>query len=157
MNSLTRICQHLDQDGVIAYPTEAVWGLGCDPFNQRAFESILGLKGRKAEKGVILIFANQEQLSKYLENPEEAASVQSHAEMPKTYLVKIKPGAIPSFITGKHSKLAVRIPKHPQTQALLAAYGKPLVSTSLNPQGKQPAKHHMQVWRYFKDDPNRLW
>ncbi len=127
-----------------------MWGLGCDPFNQQAFNDILNLKGRKQDKGVILVFADTEQLTPFLAYPSQANNFESNAEHPKTYLVDIKPGSIPEFITGQHSKLAVRIPNHPSTQRLLQDYGSPLVSTSLNPQGMQAAKHRFQVWRYFK-------
>ena len=136
----------LQQGGVLAYPTEAVWGLGCDPFNQRAFETILQLKRRDPAKGVIVLFANYAQLAPYLSSPIQ---IQQGPRV-TSYLVNIKPGAMPSWIMGQHAKLAVRICEHQLVQQLIHQSGRPLVSTSLNPQGKQPAKHAFQVWRYFR-------
>ena len=134
---------------VLAYPTEGVWGLGCDPFNQLAFEHVLRLKARDPNKGVIVLFASLEQLRPYLLNNEDADKI-TVSERATTYLVNIKAGSIPSWITGKHPKLAVRICRHPNVQNIIQASGQPLVSTSLNPNGRQPARFQFQVWRYFR-------
>ncbi|HNI38217.1 MAG TPA: Sua5/YciO/YrdC/YwlC family protein, partial [Pseudomonadales bacterium] len=87
--------------GVIAYPTEAVWGLGCDPHHEEAVTQLLALKQRNWRKGVILIAADVAQLAPYLRGlPEEKLAV-LHASWPgpNTWLVPNN-GAAPAWITG---------------------------------------------------------
>ena len=137
---------------VIAYPTEAVWGLGCDPFNAGAFETLLQLKHRAMEKGVILVAARFEQLQPLLADslsPEQLARLQAPTPRPTTWLVPFDPDVMPPWISGRHKTVAVRISSHPGVRALCNAAGMPLVSTSANPQGCQPARHGFQVRRYF--------
>lgn len=69
-NSIAEAADCLKQGQVLAYPTEAVWGLGCDPFNQQAFQDILELKHRPVEKGVILLAGHLEQVEHLLQNLE---------------------------------------------------------------------------------------
>jgi len=142
--------QHLLAGKLLAYPTEAVWGLGCNPFSYSAVQDLLNLKGRAEAKGLILLFANAEQLKPYLANPCDIENLQSSSEEQATsYIIEVKANTIPHWIMGKHGTLAIRICQHPQVQAIIQATQLPLVSTSLNPQGNQPASQRMQVWRYF--------
>ena len=124
--------------GVIAYPTEAVWGLGCDPWDQEAVERILELKQRPVEKGMILVASSVDQI-RFLLDPL-TRSMQAEAEP-----------QIPGWVRGKHSSIAVRVSEHPVVRALCEATGMPLVSTSCNPAGRQPARHIWQVRGYFGD------
>lgn len=144
----------LRQGKVIAYPTEAVWGLGCDPFNADAVKTLLRLKRRAVEKGLILVAASFEQLQPLLADsltPEQLGRLQAPVERPTTWLVPFNPDKLPTWISGEHNTVAVRISAHPGVKALCEAAGMPLVSTSANPQGCQPAKHDFQVRRYFHD------
>ena len=139
--------------GVIAYPTEAVWGLGCDLWDQEAVERILELKQRPVEKGVILVASSVDQIRFLLEPLSQA--LQDEAERywpgPVTCLLPDVERQIPEWVRGKHTSIAVRVSEHPVVGALCKAAGMPLVSTSCNPAGRQPARHIWQVRRYFGD------
>jgi len=139
---------------VIAYPTEAVWGLGCDPQDGGAVETILAIKGRSAAKGLILIAASSAQLKPYVENlsPEEVARLEEAGPLPITWIVPAARFA-PHWITGGRATVAVRITRHGFAAALCRAFGGALVSTSANPQGKTPATNALRVRQYFRDAP----
>mgnify|MGYP000007508728 CR=1 FL=1 len=142
--------QALQQGQVIAYPTEAVWGLGCDPDQQAAFEQILTLKQRPIEKGVILIAASVEQVEPFLAGltPEQRQTVLSSWPAPLTWLVPLTP-AVPTWISGQHDRVAVRVSSHPIVTAICEAFGGVIVSTSANPAGLDSARSADEVMQYF--------
>lgn len=128
----------LKRGGVVAYPTEAVWGLGCDPANEAAVLRLLALKQREVEKGLILIAARLEQLQPWIHldalPPDRQAEVLASWPGPNTWIVPPS-GAAPRWITGVHDGIAVRVSAHPVVAALCDAFGGALVSTSANPAG----------------------
>lgn len=136
--------------GVIAYPTEAVWGLGCDPDDAFAVQRILQLKRRSVDKGLILVAATIEQLQPYLEglSAEQISTMSATWPGPVTWLVPDN-GAVPSWIRGKHTSLAVRVSNHPLVSALCQRVGGAIVSTSANPQGLEAARTRLEARRYF--------
>ncbi|MCS4309619.1 tRNA threonylcarbamoyl adenosine modification protein (Sua5/YciO/YrdC/YwlC family) [Rheinheimera pacifica] len=133
------VLQALQQGGVIAYPTEAVYGLGCDPDNEAAVMALLAIKQRPVEKGLILIAANYSQLLPYVD--DKAIPLEKRYQIFSSW-----PGHIswvlpasktaPKWITGQFDSIAVRVSAHPVVQQLCSAYGKPLVSTSANLSGQ---------------------
>lgn len=131
----------LRRGGVIAYPTEAVWGLGCDPADERAVLRLLAIKQRDVDKGVILIAARFEQLRPWI--AFEALVADRQAEVmaswpgPHTWIVPASSSA-PRWITGAHAGIAVRVSAHPVVCAVCDAFGGALVSTSANPAGAPP-------------------
>jgi L-threonylcarbamoyladenylate synthase len=133
----------LRRGGVIAYPTEAVWGLGCDPFDEAAVMRLLALKQRPVDKGVILIAGELSQFEGLLDwealPTDRAESVFATWPGPFTWIVPTT-GRVPHWITGAHDGVAVRVSAHPGVRALCAAHGGPLVSTSANPAGAPPPK-----------------
>lgn len=143
----------LKQAGVIAYPTEAVYGLGCDPDNQVAVQKVLTLKQRHWSKGLILIAAEFKQLTPYilpLDKKQEQKILQTWAQKQViTWLLPAHPNT-PKWLTGQSDKIAVRVTHHPIAAQLCHIYGKPLVSTSANPSGRTPAKNSLQVRHLFK-------
>src|SRR5512134_2349746 len=132
--------------GVIAYPTEAVFGLGCDPANQAALKRLLAIKRRPIHKGVILIAACLEQFLSYLLplDAEALAKVSSTWPGPVTWLIPARPN-VPKWLRGQHSTLAVRVTAHPLAAALCRLWGRPLVSTSANLSGRPPARTALAV------------
>lgn len=142
----------LQQGGVIAYPTEAVYGLGCDPANLKAIERLLSLKQRSPEKGLILIAAEFEQLSCYLADIDSSrrAEILSTWPGPVTWLWPAKP-YIPTLLRGTHTTIAVRVTAHSLAAALCRAFGGPLVSTSANLSGNPPARSSEEVCEQFGD------
>ena len=150
-------CLHLRQarkalaaGGVVACPTEAVWGLSCDPANADAVGRLLEAKRRPRAKGLLLVAATQSQLEYLLQGLEPAQRRQLAASWPGpvTWLVPHR-GAVPGWISGDHDTVAVRVSAHPVVQALCAAWGGPLVSSSANRAGAQPPREAFQVRRYF--------
>ena len=136
----------LQQGGIIAYPTEAVYGLGCDPDNHEAIEKLLAIKQRSPDKGLILIAANFQQLRPYLAEIESALKEKILATWPGpvTWLWPANP-AVSSLLRGKHDTIAVRVTAHSLAAALCREFGGPLVSTSANLSGKPPARTAEEV------------
>jgi L-threonylcarbamoyladenylate synthase len=131
----------LRHGGVVAYPTEAVWGLGCDPRDQAATLRLLALKQRDVAKGLILIAANELQLAPYVDfgslAESQRAAVRASWPGANTWIVPASPGA-PRWVTGAHDGIAVRVSAHPGVIALCAAFAGAIVSTSAN-RGGMPA------------------
>ena len=140
----------LESGGVIAYPTETVYGLGCDPFNAAAVLHLLALKQRSISHGVILIAAGFEQLEPLL--PTLAPAVRRRLGRPSippvTWVVPCLPDT-PAWLTGNHDTLAVRITTHPLAAQLCEYWGGPLVSSSANLHGKAPATNPLAVRKAF--------
>jgi L-threonylcarbamoyladenylate synthase len=128
----------LRNGGVIAYPTEAVWGLGCDPFNEQAVRKILALKERPDSKGLIIIAASVAQVAPWLESlsPGQRAAVEASWPGPYTWIVPAP--TAPRWLRGEHDGLAIRVSAHPAVIALCEAWGGALVSTSANRSGQPP-------------------
>lgn len=133
--------------GVLAYPTEAVFGLGCDPLNARAVARILAIKRRDGGKGFILIAADIAQLEPFMQ-----LTARMRAELcktwpgPITWVVPAAPG-VPDWLTGGRDTLAVRVTAHPVARALCEASALALVSTSANLSGHAPLRSGMAVRR----------
>ena len=137
----------LQHGGVIAYPTEAVYGLGCDPDNQQAVNRLLAIKKRPQSKGLILIAADYQQLIPYIDDSqlshEQKNRVLASWPGPNTWVFPASTHAKP-WITGDFDTIAVRVSAHPIVQRLCHHFGKPLVSTSANLSG-QPAINDFAV------------
>ena len=166
----------IQQGGLLAYPTESVWGIGCDPFNQDTVGSLLQIKARPVEKGLIVItdsisrikplidclsLTQRQQLLTTWQNglqtqmPAHNTTMQAY-----TWLLPIPnhlPITIPKWITGSHNSVAVRVIAHPLIQQLcqhVVSESNPygfIVSTSCNPSGKPPASNLEQAVAYFSD------
>ncbi|MFD1800704.1 L-threonylcarbamoyladenylate synthase type 1 TsaC [Mixta tenebrionis] len=144
--------QQLRQQAVIAYPTEAVFGLGCDPDSETSVMELLAFKQRPVEKGLILIAADYQQLEPYVSDRE--LSVAQREKMFATW-----PGPVtwvlpalsqtPRWLTGRFDTLAVRVSAHPAVQELCRSFGKPLVSTSANLSGQPPCRNVEEVLQQF--------
>lgn len=153
----------LQQGNVLAYPTEAVWGLGCDPYNETAFLEILRLKQRPIEKGVILLAAHLQQVEHLLEpltsemQQKVIGSWQNRhpSERATTWLLPAHP-SIPTWIKGDHPKVAVRVTTHPVCVALCHAFEGFIVSTSANPAGLDPARSLQEAHQYFANEVDYL-
>jgi len=146
-----QIARVVRDGGVIAYPTEAVWGLGCDPWNALAVQRLLQLKNREAAKGLILVAASIEQFDFLLDELPELwlDRLASTWPGPHTWLVPHRQ-RLPAWITGSHETVALRVSAHPLVQSLCSVCG-PLVSTSANPAGRPPARSRLRVQQYFPD------
>ncbi len=135
--------------GVIAYPTEAVWGLGCNPWDSTAVYRLLALKQRPMSKGLILVADNIRQFDFLLADLPQVWQDQLSSTWPgpTTWLVPHQ-NRLPEWITGDHSSVAIRVSDHPLVRDLCALTG-PLVSTSANPSGRPPALSRLRIEQYF--------
>lgn len=131
----------LRRGGVIAYPTEGVWGLGCDPFNATAVRRVLAIKQREEWKGLIVIASDLSHIAALVDldalPPERLRTVRASWPGPNTWLLPC-PADVPVWLRGMHSTLALRVSAHPPVVGLCHAYGGPLVSTSANLAGEPP-------------------
>ncbi len=144
--------RHMATGGVIAYPTETVYGLGCDPFNGAAVLHLLDLKHRNIDHGVILIASDIAQLEPLLLplTPAARKRVAAKQTEPVTWVLPCAP-EIPVWLRGRHSTLAVRVTAHPLAAALCDEWNGPLVSTSANLHGHRPATSALQIRNAFSE------
>jgi L-threonylcarbamoyladenylate synthase len=147
--------QHLNRGGLIAYPTESCYGLGCDPRNHRAVQRILRLKQRPQRKGLILIAANYAQVARYVLpiTVEQQQRLRNIAGHPTTYLMPVR-STTPHGLRGVHDTLAVRLTAFKPAAALCRGVRSALVSTSANRSGKRPAKTGAACRKMFGD---KVW
>lgn len=153
---IQKAARYLRNGAVIAYPTEAVWGLGCDPWQPQAVGRLLALKNRAVEKGVILVGASINQFAPLLEGLSALQRQQLECSWPgpHTWLVPHH-NLLPEWVTGSHATVAIRVSAHPLVQALCTACG-PLVSTSANPAGRPEARSRLRVQQYFGSELDML-
>jgi L-threonylcarbamoyladenylate synthase len=149
-SSLATAVAALRAGGVIAYPTEAVWGLGCDPDNDEAVAHLLRLKQRDPAQGLILVAAHIGQFAPWL----EGLPLELHAPLvaswpgPHTWLVPDN-GRTHALVRGCHDSVALRVSDHPGVVALCEAFGGPVVSTSANLAGQPPCMSGEAVHAVF--------
>ncbi|MBY8964520.1 Sua5/YciO/YrdC/YwlC family protein [Algiphilus sp. NNCM1] len=140
----------LARGGLVAYPTEGVWGLGCDPRNPAAVGALLAAKQRPVDKGLILISDHFEALEAWITLPSRSALKRAFESWPgpTTWLFPARSDA-PYWITGDSDRIAIRVTNHPVAARLCKAWGEALVSTSANRNGLPPADGATAVRRQF--------
>lgn len=151
---LSNAIASLKQGLVIAYPTEAVYGLGCDPLNQSAVQRLLTFKQRPVSKGLILIAGDFELLAPYVDlsaiPSERWLEISSTWPGPYTWVLPKSP-LCPAWVSGDFDSVAVRVSNHPVVSELTKQYTRPIVSTSANLTGEIPAINALQVFTMFGD------
>lgn len=168
-DSVTQAATWLKKGQLLAYPTESVWGIGCDPFNKRAVMQLLAIKQRPIEKGMIVVTDSPSRIAALLEalsfdqrqrviDSWQTDSKNTTAKQAHTWLLPVShnlPIAIPSWITGAHGSIAVRVIDHPLVKQLceqMVSVDNPygfVVSTSCNPSGRAPALTLSGAQDYF--------
>ena len=143
---LAQAKRYIDAGGIVAYPTEAVYGLGCDPLDAAAAMRLLEIKHRPLELGMILIGARLDHLAPYIGDMDRKALDRCLRTWPgpHTWLVPAS-AMVPPWIRGAHATVAVRVTAHPVAAALCKAVGGTIVSTSANVHGAPPARSAWQV------------
>ncbi len=123
----------INDGGIVAYPTESVYGLGCDPFNQQAVEQLLLLKQRPVEKGMIMIASHVQHVLPLIkpQRPDDLARALKTWPGHNTWIFP-KTSGVPFWVSGKHESIAVRVSKHPVVIQLCEQLNGPLISTSAN-------------------------
>ncbi len=145
---LKRAARILRSGGVVAYPTEGVYGLGCLPDDFEAVSRILAIKGRDPALGLVLIAADVEQLGDWIELPPDSPGIKSSSDNPVTWVVPAS-DEVPYWVRGENAGLAVRITTHPVAAALCDAADSALVSTSANIHGRPPSRNPFVLRRRF--------
>jgi L-threonylcarbamoyladenylate synthase len=152
LDELGTFCDLIAAGGVVAYPTEAVFGLGCDPFSEAAVQRVFQLKRRDPAQGFLVIAASEEQLQPFVDWDRVPAR-QRHAIAtswpgPTTWVLP-RSHHSPAAVSGAHGGIAARVTAHPAAVALCHAFGGALVSTSANRHGQPPARNLSEVQSGF--------
>jgi len=147
----------LRKGGIVAYPTEAVYGLGCDPFNVEAITRLLQIKHRSISKGFILIASAWEQLEHFVEpiDPQALVHVFSTWPGPFTWAFPAS-NEVPSWIRGDHTTVAVRVTSHPDASLLCERFGGAIVSTSANVEGHPPMRDEKMLQMVLGNEVNAI-
>jgi L-threonylcarbamoyladenylate synthase len=141
--------------GVLAYPTEGVYGLGCDPDNRAAFEKIFAIKRRPAAQGVLLIAADFTQVADWISTVPESVLERARAIWPGAHTLIFPASArVPAWVRGEHAGVALRVTSHPPAAALCRSFGGPIVSTSANRHGGAPALSAAEVGTILDNTPD---
>ncbi|PPI88568.1 L-threonylcarbamoyladenylate synthase type 1 TsaC [Candidatus Pantoea edessiphila] len=150
--SLKHCVKELYLGGIIIYPTEAVFGFGCDPENKTAVEKLIFLKNRSLNKGFILISNDYNQLKSYVDEYKISSIKRdymfSYWPGPTTFIVPAS-RQTPIWLTGKFDSLAIRVSNHPGIKALCNKFGKPIISTSANLANQKPCRTFEDVIKKF--------
>ena len=157
-SSISDLVQIIKHGGVIAYPTEAVWGLGCDPFNKNAVDKILTLKKRPVEKGLILICSQTKHLMAWKEQLEPSLfeRLTTPTQQPTSWVVP-DTNIAPAWVRGNHNSVAIRLTQHQPIITLCDALEYPLISTSANPSSDAAATSLEEVIRYFDQQVDAIY
>lgn len=148
--TISRAARIVSNGGVIAYPTEAVYGLGCNPYDAQAVLRLLQIKQRDPAQGLILIGERIEDFSDFILPLDQDVydRVMTTWPGPYTWLLPASDGC-PYWLRGEHASIAVRVTAHPQCRALCRSARMALVSTSANRHGRPAAKNVLQVRRWL--------
>ncbi|WP_440066799.1 L-threonylcarbamoyladenylate synthase [Tenacibaculum discolor] len=129
----------------VLYPTDTVWGLGCDATNEEAVKKIYKLKDREESKSLIILVSSVEMLEDYIENiPPKALEILKNVEKPTTVIYKNPRGLAPNTIASDNT-IAIRIPQDEFCIQLIKEFGKPIVSTSANVSGEPTPKSFSEI------------
>ncbi|MGN1393179.1 MAG: L-threonylcarbamoyladenylate synthase [Succinivibrionaceae bacterium] len=152
MSTIQEATKVLLNGGVISYPTESVYGIGCDPDNAIALSRIVSLKSRDQSKGMIIVAASVEQVIPYIDiskvDKNIFSSVTEHWPGFVTYILPVSKKVHP-LLKGKHDTIAVRVSSFKIIHDLCLDFGKPIVSTSCNKSGQEPLRSYSDVVNNF--------
>ncbi|MBV2227733.1 MULTISPECIES: L-threonylcarbamoyladenylate synthase [unclassified Sphingobacterium] len=142
---LNQALETLKSGGLILYPTDTIWGIGCDATNPEAVEKIFALKGRDKGKSMIILLGNDNQLQSYVsEVPEVAYELLEATDKPLT-IIYSKAKNLASNVVAEDGSIGIRIVNHPFCEQLLQRFRKPIVSTSANISGDASARNFVEV------------
>lgn len=141
----------LKDGGVILYPTDTVWGLGCDATNEEAVAKVNELKGRAADKSLIILLDNENKLQSYVSDiPEVAYELIEYAENPMTIVFSNAKNLAKNAINADGS-IGIRVVKHEFCEQLLQRFRKPIVSTSANISGEPTPRFFEEISEEIKN------
>ncbi len=134
--------------GIIAYPTDTVYGLGCDPYNAAAVEKINRIKHRPSNKYFILLASDIKQVQPLIHATIAQQKLITQSSEPTSWVVNASSNA-PEWLTNKSHTITIRISQSPIVQKLCNALDHPIISTSANISGRKPAKNGLELHQFF--------
>lgn len=144
-NEINKALEVLRSGGIILYPTDTIWGLGCDATNAEAVNRILKLKGRAENKSLIILLDNESKIESYVsEVPEIAYELIEYAENPLTIVFSGAKNLAPNVMNADKS-VGIRVARHPFCTQLIQQFRKPVVSTSANISGEKSPKNFSDI------------
>jgi len=153
--SIRHAAHIIKNGGVIAYPTDTIYGLGCDPYNADAVERINIIKQRPHNKQFILLAGDIEQVRAMLLLTREQEKIITASAEPTSWVISASEQA-PSWLTDKNHMLTIRISQYHEVKRLCQALGHAIISTSANISGKKPAMNGLQLHRYFHHKVDKI-
>ena len=152
------LVKSLENGETILYPTETVWGLGCDAHNATAIDSIYAIKERPSEKKFILLVDSIEMLKNYVEQiPQKAMRLIEHYEKPLTVIYNIAPNTtLAPDVINSDNTVAIRVTRDPFCNALVKAFGRAIVSTSANISGQAFPKSYAEISPLIKERVDKI-
>ena len=144
-----RLILFIRRGGIIAYPTESCFGLGCDPKNKKAINKIIRLKKRSRDKSFILIASSMNQFTKFLDPINDSIKKSLFTKWPGPHTWILNANNICPRWLKNNSKIALRIPFFSPCRSLNKSIGMAITSTSLNLSGKIPLKNYRDVCRFL--------
>ena len=146
--SIRHAAHIVNHGGIIAYPTDTIYGLGCDPYNPDAVEKINAIKQRPLNKQFILLAANINQIRPFIQIKKQQEKIITQNTQATSWIVKASPSA-PPWLVGNSKTICIRISKHDEVLRLCNALGHAIISTSANLSGKKSAKNALELHKYF--------
>jgi len=144
-DEINKTLEVLKSGGIILYPTDSVWGLGCDATNEEAVEKIFALKNRADSRSLIILIDTENKLQSYVsEIPDVAYDLIEYTEKPLTIIYDGGKNLAKNLIN-QDGSVAIRIPKHDFCQQLIQRFRKPIVSTSANISGEPTPLNFLQI------------
>ena len=143
---------HIRNDGIILYPTETVYGLGCDPNSHDAVNTLNTLKQREQHSGFLLLASNIDQLANYITPPNQQERERINAAVTATSWITKAGKSTPSWLISPDGTIGFRITNHVVTQALCDYLGHPIISTSANIKGGKPVSNALQCHQLFTEE-----
>lgn len=149
---ISEVVTELYRGKTILYPTDTVWGLGCDATNSEAVQEIYKIKNREESKSLIVLVSSFEMLEQYVSVPDFAREILKKAEKPTTIIYQNPKGIAANIINKEDNTLAIRIAKDEFCEELIETFGKPIVSTSANVSGNPTPKSFSEIEQSILDD-----
>ena len=150
-NEIEKSIEVLQSGKLLLYPTDTVWGLGCDATNVQAVKDVYALKNRVESKSLVILVASLEMLNDYIQDiPQEALKLLNSLEKATTIIYDHKQGLATNMIAADNT-IAVRIPNHEFCKELIRKFGKPIVSTSANKSGEVTPKSFSDISKEITD------
>jgi L-threonylcarbamoyladenylate synthase len=144
-NEVEKALEVVKAGGIILYPTDTIWGIGCDATNEEAVQKVMALKGRSASKSLIVLVENDTKLPSYVrEIPDVAYDLIEYAENPLTIVYSNAKNLAPGVIN-EDGSVGIRVVKHNFCQQLIQRFRLPIVSTSANISGEPAPKNFSEV------------